>query len=105
MIEYAEEILAQVALGREAYDADLVARRAVEWSYVRFGEAANRLRSSYQDQIPSVPWAGIVGLRNAVVHQYDAVDHDVLWRVATEQLPGLVAELRRLLAAHEADEG
>lgn len=71
---------------------------------MRFGEAANRLRRSYQEQIPGVPWAGIVGLRNAVVHRYDAVDHNVLWTVATEQLPGLVVELRRLLAAAEASE-
>jgi uncharacterized protein with HEPN domain len=107
MIEFAEEIIAQTALGREAYDADRIARGAMAWNFVRLGEAANRLRRSYQDRIPTVPWAGIVGLRNAVVHRYDAVDHNVLWNVATGQIPELVAELQRLLAAFppEGDPG
>lgn len=98
MVGFAEDIMAQVALGRDAYDGDRVAQGAMEWSFVRFGEAANRLRGAFQDQIVTVPWAGIVGLRNAVVHRYDAVDHDVLWDVAVSQLPGLTAELRRLIA-------
>lgn len=103
MIEFGESILAQVARGRAALEADAVSRSAFEWDFVRFGEAANRLRSAYQAQIPSVPWAGIVGLRNAVVHRYDAVDHDVLWNVATNQLPGLLEELRRLLTTLDRD--
>lgn len=103
MVEFAEEILAQVALGRAAYDADRMARSVVEWNFVRFGEAANRLRSNYQARIPTVPWAGIVGLRNAVVHRYDAVDHDVLWNVASNQLPGLTEELRRIIEALDHD--
>ncbi len=75
MVEFAEAILARVALGRAAYDADLEARSLVEWDFVRLGEAANRLRGAYQQRVPGVPWAGIVGLRNAVVRRYDAVDH------------------------------
>ncbi len=67
---------------------------------MRFGEPANRLRGSYQDRVATVPWAGIVGLRNAVVHRYEAVDHEVLWGVATAQLPALVEELRRLPDSH-----
>jgi uncharacterized protein with HEPN domain len=32
-----------------------------------------------QSRYPAIPWRDIVGMRNRLVHGYDAVDFDVLW--------------------------
>jgi uncharacterized protein with HEPN domain len=40
----------------------------------------------------------MVGMRNHIVHGYDRVDDEVLWRVVREEVGPLTAAVRRLLA-------
>lgn len=39
----------------------------------------------------------IIGTRNRIIHRYDDVDYDLLWDIATREVPPLQAELRLLL--------
>ena len=38
-------------------------------------------------------------MRNRLIHAYFAIDHDILWRTATEELPALLPTLQALLPA------
>jgi len=62
------------------------------------GEAAGRVSPEIRDAHPSIPWKQIVGTRNRLVHGYDAIDLDVLWRIVSVELPPLVEQLAALLA-------
>jgi uncharacterized protein with HEPN domain len=62
------------------------------------GEAANRVPSEVRSRIPEVPWPQLIGLRNRLIHGYDEVDFDVLWKIVTRDLPPLIAELDRVQA-------
>ncbi len=44
-----------------------------------------------------IPWRTIVGMRHKVVHDYLYVNYDVVWDVATVDLPVLIPELRSIL--------
>lgn len=44
-----------------------------------------------------MPWRHMVGLRNVVVHDYDAVDLEVIWALSEVELPRLVSELQAIL--------
>ena len=81
--------------------ADLESVRMLNLSLVRLleivGEAANRVPTDERERYPAIPWPGIVGLRNRLIHGYDEVDLDVVWQVVTADLPLLVAELDRIL--------
>jgi uncharacterized protein with HEPN domain len=46
---------------------------------------------------PSIPWREIVAMRNRLIHAYFDIDHDVLWRAATEEIPTLSTALCALL--------
>ena len=46
---------------------------------------------------PDIPWAGIIGTRNALAHEYGAVDYRRLHAVVKDGVPRLVAILERLL--------
>jgi uncharacterized protein with HEPN domain len=35
----------------------------------------------------------VVGLRNRLIHGYDDVDYDIVWRILAEDIPPLVAAL------------
>ena len=44
-----------------------------------------------------IPWRDIVGMRNRLAHGYGSVDHDILWTVATLDMPNLVRQLEMAL--------
>jgi hypothetical protein len=50
-----------------------------------------------QSRYPSIPWRDIVGMRNRLVHGYDAIDLDVLRDTAQVDLPQGIGELKRIL--------
>ncbi|MGQ9907413.1 MAG: HepT-like ribonuclease domain-containing protein [Candidatus Flexifilum sp.] len=61
------------------------------------GEAANHVSADLQTAYPSVPWRQIIGLRNVLGHQYSDVNYDILWIIATDNVPGLIAQLELIL--------
>jgi len=61
------------------------------------GEAAARVSAQTREQYPDIPWIEMIGLRNRLIHGYDAVDLDILWDILKEDLPPLIQRLRVLL--------
>lgn len=60
------------------------------------GEAASRLDPGIRSA-SSAPWAGMIGMRNILVHHYFGIDREAVWRVVERDLDPLEAEVRRLL--------
>ena len=81
--------------------SDLDSNRMLELSLVRLveiiGEAATRVGAESREKYPSIPWLQIIGMRNRLIHGYDAVDLDVLWDTIIDDLPPLIAELEKIL--------
>jgi uncharacterized protein with HEPN domain len=98
MRDHAREAL---ALLHNRSRADLGADRMLNLALVRLleivGEAAARVEPNERTGFPGIPWQQVVGLRNRLIHGYDTVDLDLLWSIAIEDLPALVAELDRAL--------
>jgi uncharacterized protein with HEPN domain len=46
---------------------------------------------------PDIPWAAIIGMRNRLIHAYEDVDMDIVWRIVVDDLPDLIRVLERLL--------
>jgi uncharacterized protein with HEPN domain len=82
---------------REAFDADEVTQLALLHLIQMLGEAASRVSAVFRAQHPEFPWGEMVGVRNRIVHGYDHVDPDIVWRVATEDVEPVVAALERVL--------
>jgi uncharacterized protein with HEPN domain len=81
--------------------ADLDNDRLLNLALVRLleniGEAANRIPKEAQDCQPEIPWTAIVGLRNRLIHGYDAVDFDILWQIVQKDLPPLIKQLESIV--------
>ena len=98
MLDYAREA---VSLAQGKSRADLDTDRLLNLSLVQLvtmvGEAAKRVPRDVQEQQPGIAWPSIVGMRNRLIHGYDKIDFDVLWRTVTEDLPPLVAALEKIV--------
>lgn len=75
-------------------DEDLAA--ALAWRLAVIGEAAGRVSEQYRQQHPDLPWVQIVGMRNRLIHGYDAIDLDVVWSTVEQDLPQLIAYLESI---------
>jgi uncharacterized protein with HEPN domain len=85
-----------------AYMRDELVRDGVERRFGIIGEALNRaemLEPVLAEQIPEL--RQIVGLRNRLIHGYDAVDDEIVWNLVQHELPLLRARLAALLGEDE----
>ena len=62
------------------------------------GEATARLSDATRGVIPELPFRKMRGMRNIVAHDYTNVDVTVVWDVATQHVPQLIAVLERFFA-------
>lgn len=61
------------------------------------GEAAGRVSASFRERHPTIPWSRMIGMRNRMIHTYDAVDLDIVWTTVQERIPELLALIEPLV--------
>lgn len=102
MRDHAREAM-ELARGRT--EAEIAADRLRALALARLleiiGEAAQGVPEATRNRAPSIPWSAVVGLRNRLIHGYDAVDLAIVWQIVQRDLDPLVADLDRLLAEWE----
>ncbi len=74
---------------------------AVIRNFQVIGEAARKVPDDVQQAHYEIPWSLMQGMRHVLVHDYDAVKLDVVWRTIQESLPPLVEPLKKLLEEPE----
>jgi len=70
------------------------------------GEAARNVPEELRGKYPDVEWHRMIGLRNIISHEYFGVDMQIIWEVATRNVPEtepLVADMLDRLA-HEPND-
>jgi uncharacterized protein with HEPN domain len=83
-------------LDRESFLKNLKTQAAVLHEIMLIGEGVKRLADELRVANPTIPWRLIAGMRDRLIHQYDAVDLDEVWKTVTTDLPVLARDLDRL---------
>jgi uncharacterized protein with HEPN domain len=97
MLDMARKAVSKTqSISRDTYDADENLRLALIHLIQTIGEAARQVSREFCNSHSDIRWADIIGMRHKVVHEYLGVDDDIVWKVATEDLPKLVASLEAL---------
>lgn len=61
------------------------------------GEASARLPQTFRDSHPQIEWRDIVAFRNIAVHAYFAVQWDIVWATAVDDVPVLRRQILEIL--------
>ena len=70
-------------------------RDAAELRVLHFAETATKLGRSFRNSNPMIPWDALEKVRNDLVHEYPEVKAERGWRFLNDDLPPLVAKLRK----------
>jgi len=76
-------------MDQKVFMADAKTQAAVLHEIMIIGEAVRRLSQDFRDRHSGIPWPEIAGMRNALIHAYDRVDLDEVWRVSQADVPQL----------------
>lgn len=78
------------------YSSNLMLKRAVERDLEIIGEAVNRILKQ-DPEFPIVSAKKIVGLRNQIIHAYDAISDENIWAIIHKHIPNLKREILNLI--------
>lgn len=81
-----------------SYCANPMLRSAVERQLEIVGEALGHARVEFPDLEWHIPDLNkIIGLRHRLAHGYGDIDHEIIWSIAIEEIPGLTDRLEGIL--------
>jgi uncharacterized protein with HEPN domain len=84
-------------MDKAAFVNDYKTQSAVLHQLMVVGEAVKRLSPEFRARYPGVPWSLVAGMRDKLIHGYDIVDLDEVWRTAEVDVPELLSLIEPLL--------
>ena len=81
-----------------AFTRDLKTQSAILHQLILLGEGVKRLSEEFRARHPEIPWRPMAGIRDKVIHEYDTVDLDEVWRTISSDIPRLITLLEPLTA-------
>ena len=88
-------------LDREAFDRDVATQDAVIRRFEIIGEATKRLSPELRGRHQGVPWRAMASMRDRVIHGYDTVDLEMVWKTVKEDLPPLRQKMETILSEED----
>jgi uncharacterized protein with HEPN domain len=76
---------------------NVVLQRAVERCLEIIGESARRVSQKGQATLVDIPWREVIGQRNILAHEYGHIDHELIFKTVTEDIPELIRNLEKAL--------
>lgn len=95
----------RAGMDEAAFLKDMKTQSAVLHQLLILGEAVKRLSPQFCQRHPEIPWRLIAGMRDRLIHEYDVVDLEEVWRTAVSDIPQLIMLLEPLVPIEPRDQG
>ncbi len=83
-------------MNKSSFLEDFKTQSAVLHQLMVIGEAVKRLSQNFRVCHPEIPFKLIAGMRDNLIHEYDVVDLDEVWKTAEKDVPILLSLLESL---------
>jgi uncharacterized protein with HEPN domain len=80
----------------DAFLGDTKTQDAVIRNLEIIGEATKNLSRDLRAKYPDLPWKGMAGVRDRLIHHYFGVNLDIVWQIVSAELPEVVAEVEAI---------
>jgi len=95
------EVLVEGSTYRE-FEEDFRTNFAVVRALEIIGEATKRLPMTVRERYREIPWTGMAGMRDRIIHGYDTVDLQIVWDVVRQDIPEIKPQIQQILADYSA---
>lgn len=69
--------------------------KASVFNLMQIGELAKMsLSEEFKQELKTIPWKQLYGMRNRIVHGYSGVNMRIVWDTIVEDLPALAKEIK-----------
>lgn len=104
-VHYLEDILLSMQRVQEyvkgleftSFKQDYKTVDAVIRNFEIIGEAAKNLPQKIKKKYSTLPWEEMYRLRNKVTHEYFGIDYEIIWDIASNQLPTNQLEIEKIV--------
>ncbi|MFA6531067.1 MAG: DUF86 domain-containing protein [Candidatus Micrarchaeia archaeon] len=93
-IEDIENFVSDMKL--EEFEKDKKTVNAVVRSLEVIGEATKNIPDELRGKHPEIPWKRMAMMRDKLIHWYFGVETQIVWEVATNELPKMKIALRKI---------
>ncbi len=92
-----EKIQTYVAyLSYDQFKDDAKTQDAIIRNIEVIGEAVKQLSDVMKAKYPGIPWKEIAGTRDRLIHDYFGVNIDIIWEIATIDIPKLKLDIEEI---------
>jgi uncharacterized protein with HEPN domain len=103
ILDAIDAILDYSSEGRDEFLADRKTQDAVIRNIEIVGQAVKGLSEETKALDATIPWRGIAGMRDKLIHDYFGVDLSLVWDVVESDLPALRSGVEAILSLTEPD--
>ena len=101
ILECADRIEQYIGQDREAFLRNTMVQDAVIRNFEVIGEAAKRIPEQFRGVHTEIPWRLMAGFRDVLIHDYEGIDLERVWRIAKEDLPAVKTAISQILPSLE----
>jgi len=65
------------------------------------GEATKNISEDLKHKYPEMPWKDFARVRDKLIHFYHGVNYDVVWDIATNELPPVLKQIKKIIATEK----
>jgi uncharacterized protein with HEPN domain len=85
----------------DAFVADDLRQNATLHVLQLIGEAASKVSKEFHTAHSEIAWAGMIGLRHRLVHDYGRIELAKIWQIVTHEIDPLILALEPLIPHDE----
>ena len=107
ILRYCEQVcgsLAEIQHDRDRFLASHTYQNAISMCILQIGELVKRLSEDFLQEYKYIPWSLIAKTRDNYAHHYGAVDFEMVWTTAMDDLPAVEAFCRKYLGDNAPEE-
>lgn len=84
-------------ISEEQFKSDLEKEFAIIRGFEVIGEAAKKVDNDFRLKYSEIPWKKMAAFRDVLIHDYERLVSEMIWKTVKDDLPELKTKLLQLL--------